>query len=363
MPFEDITDPRAVRLAAAEFDRLGAEAFLAKYGFGKARNYFLLLGDREYDSKAILGAAHAYQFPDRGPLRPSDFSGGEATVATKLEALDFTVRRRGVQRNQIDSDHSEESPRNPSWNQDELILALDAYVKWKGLPPAKTSKAISDLSRLMNELRHLLGTPPQATLRNANGVYMKLMNFRRFDPAFTSQGKSGLSRGNRLEEIVWKEFHADPARLGRVAATIRAAINEANGSNISYELSDDVAGDAEAIEGRIMTVMHRRRERSRDLLEKRKKATIRKTGALACEVCSFNFLARYGERGRDFIECHHLRPVELLGDGTPTTLSDLALVCSNCHRMIHARRPWLSLDELKACLRGQETGANLSTSQ
>jgi 5-methylcytosine-specific restriction protein A len=43
--------------------------------------------------------------------------------------------------------------------------------------------------------------------------------------------------------------------------------------------------------------------------------------------------------------------VETLGDGMATKLSDLALLCANCHRMIHARRPWLSMDELRAYLR------------
>ena len=66
--------------------------------------------------------------------------------------------------------------RNPPWNRDELILALDAYVRWQGNPPAKTSPDIADLSRAVSDLRQVLGTQGQPTLRNTNGVYMKLMN-------------------------------------------------------------------------------------------------------------------------------------------------------------------------------------------
>ena len=51
---------------------------MAGYGFGPAREYFLVIGDMHYDSKAIVGVAHGYQFPSEGPLRPEDFSGGEA---------------------------------------------------------------------------------------------------------------------------------------------------------------------------------------------------------------------------------------------------------------------------------------------
>ncbi|MBV9223999.1 MAG: HNH endonuclease [Acidobacteriaceae bacterium] len=99
-----------------------------------------------------------------------------------------------------------------------------------------------------------------------------------------------------------------------------------------------------------MTVLHRKRERSRQLVEKRKEAALKETGKLSCEACGFDFAARYGKRGVGFIECHHTKPVETLGDGTPTHLSDLALLCANCHRMIHAKRPWLTIAELKTCL-------------
>ncbi|MCA9085822.1 MAG: HNH endonuclease [Planctomycetaceae bacterium] len=34
-----------------------------------------------------------------------------------------------------------------------------------------------------------------------------------------------------------------------------------------------------------------------------------------------------------------------------TRIANLALVCSNCHRMLHRRRPWLGIDQLKNILR------------
>jgi hypothetical protein len=89
MALGDLSSRSAVLEAIAEYDRLGQAAFLRKYGFGRAREYFLLHEDRRYDSKAIAGAAHGYQFPQ--PLRAADFSGGEATVASNLRALGFQV--------------------------------------------------------------------------------------------------------------------------------------------------------------------------------------------------------------------------------------------------------------------------------
>jgi hypothetical protein len=77
--------------AIDEFDRLGRQPFLAKYGFGPARTYFLQHRGRLYDSKAIAGVAHGIEFPDQVPLTAAAFSGGETTVARKLEQLGFAV--------------------------------------------------------------------------------------------------------------------------------------------------------------------------------------------------------------------------------------------------------------------------------
>src|SRR5690348_990864 len=91
MPLDDLTSHQAVVDAAAEFDRLGRESFLRKYGYGPARQYFLRFNGRLYDSKAIVGVAYGYQYPERGPLNRRDFSGGDATVRRKLEELRFAV--------------------------------------------------------------------------------------------------------------------------------------------------------------------------------------------------------------------------------------------------------------------------------
>ncbi|MGN5374851.1 HNH endonuclease [Sphingomonas hankookensis] len=61
-------------------------------------------------------------------------------------------------------------------------------------------------------------------------------------------------------------------------------------------------------------------------------------GPLVCEVCAFDFEATYGELGAGYIEVHHLKPVHTLKPGSKVKLSDLALLCANCHRMAH-RKP------------------------
>jgi 5-methylcytosine-specific restriction enzyme A len=48
----------AVFTAMDEFDRLGSQGFLEKYGFGPAKTYFALRDGKRYDSKAIFGVAY-----------------------------------------------------------------------------------------------------------------------------------------------------------------------------------------------------------------------------------------------------------------------------------------------------------------
>lgn len=93
MVVQDLTQPSAILQAVAEFDNLGRSAFLARYGFSVSTKFFLVHESNCYDTKAIIGVAHAYQFPERGPLRPGDFSGGlgPGQAATVLERLGFDV--------------------------------------------------------------------------------------------------------------------------------------------------------------------------------------------------------------------------------------------------------------------------------
>lgn len=68
---------------------------------------------------------------------------------------------------------------------------------------------------------------------------------------------------------------------------------------------------------------------------------------MRCQVCKFSFIERYGQLGADFIEAHHVFPISALTKETLIRVEDLAMVCSNCHRMLHRRRPWLTIADLK----------------
>ncbi|WP_444904119.1 HNH endonuclease [Microbulbifer sp. CnH-101-E] len=101
-------------------------------------------------------------------------------------------------------------------------------------------------------------------------------------------------------------------------------------------------------EGKIKEKLHRARERNSTLISQVKAEALAKYRKLQCESCGFDFEDFYGELGAEFIEAHHTKPVsELHEDGEETKKEDIALVCSNCHRMLHRRRPWLEMSDLK----------------
>ncbi|MCF4122178.1 HNH endonuclease [Antribacter sp. KLBMP9083] len=317
MALADLTDPEAVRRAIAEFDAIGRDTFLKRYGFDPAKDYFIVVDDKMYDSKAITGVAHLYQ---HGELLTADmFSGGSATVANRVGKLGFEVTRPvGL----------------PDWSTDELMLALDLYLRANG---KATAQAVADLSA---ELRSLRIFPDEVRsndrFRNPSGVTLKLYNFSSIDPAHAGQG---MAHGGAGDVRVWEAWAHRPDELREAVALIRA-----------YGATDDApeaTGEEEeygATEGRILYREHRRYERDRNLVARKKQAVLKKAGSLACEVCDFESSETYDVEG--VIDVHHVVPLHKIGVSV-TTLNDLALVCPTCHRVLHKHRPIITPAELR----------------
>jgi len=98
----------------------------------------------------------------------------------------------------------------------------------------------------------------------------------------------------------------------------------------------------------VLTRLHRYRERSHALVQVKKKDVLQKHGRLQCEACSFDFAEAYGPIGDGIIDIHHTKPVHTLKPGETTKLAELALLCANCHRIIHSKRTWLSVEQVRA---------------
>lgn len=336
MSLGDITR-QAVLQAIADNER--PNDLLRKYGFGRSKRYHVKIDGDLYDSKALMSVAHSYLGPENRPLHNTEFKGGLRDVVKRLQELGFEVID--------DSTKKQKKPKNPDWSRDELILALDLYFSREDQNIKKDSPEVQALSELLMQLAEARRLSVYKTFRNVNGVYMKVMNFRRFDNRFSADGRSGLPHGNADEEVVWKKFSGDREQLRVIAEMIRAGLKD---SEVRRDLAIEYDDIDEAEEGRVATVLHKRRERNKRLARKRKQTALERDGHLRCECCSFDFRTTYGKHGDGFIEVHHIVPVHTLKVGHKTKLAELALICANCHRMIHRKRPWLSLNELKTLM-------------
>lgn len=101
--------------------------------------------------------------------------------------------------------------------------------------------------------------------------------------------------------------------------------------------SESEASEPSATEGKLQIRAHRRRERSRFLVEKKLEEFRRFHGSLQCEVCAFAEMGQYPPAlAASVFEVHHTSPLSSAATPRRTTLADLAVLCANCHRAIHA---------------------------
>lgn len=143
----------------------------------------------------------------------------------------------------------------------------------------------------------------------------------------------------RVTQIFWKDKGSKSYKV--CSTTI--GYEESNGSALQQDI--DLL-DVSMSEGRKKLVTHLKRERNPKLVAAKKAAVLAVDSKLACEACMFIFEDKYGELGKNYCEVHHRKPLAA-GHKRQTYLSDLAIMCSNCHRMIHRTDPMLSIEEFR----------------
>ena len=147
-------------------------------------------------------------------------------------------------------------------------------------------------------------------------------------------------------------FQADP-KLTNVTVLSRWG-NEKNivwqGNLMEIPSEDEESNFGEGAE---VYRMHRARERDPQLAKRAKQKRLAETGALKCEVCNFDFSEEFGDLGAGYIEAHHTTPVSQLAGIRRTKLSELALVCANCHRMLHRSNPLLDIPSMRVLRSGE----------
>lgn len=118
----------------------------------------------------------------------------------------------------------------------------------------------------------------------------------------------------------------------------------------SIEATTNETNYYETVEGKKKIVIHYEKERDQSFMKICKNLHLKNDPFLSCEVCGFSFIKKYGDIGKNYIEGHHTKPISELDDDTIISTDDIKMVCSNCHSMIHSKKPWLSIDQLKSIL-------------
>lgn len=240
-------------------------------------------------------------------------------------------------------------PLNPPWTDEEIILAYDLYLRHSGLDLGERNPDVVALSEYLRRLPWHVGAWKDESFRNTRGIVNKIHQLQTY-----AAGDEPYSIGLAVKRIAL-QYRYDHAAVHTRARAIREALS-AQLAVLSEDLpqqSDET--DKTYQEGRARFTLHRRQERNQQLVHSKLSSTKARTGHLACEVCSFDFEATYGELGKGFAECHHLLPLSVTGE-TETRLNDLAVVCANCHRMLHRRSPdgrLPTLEQLRTCIRPQ----------
>jgi 5-methylcytosine-specific restriction protein A len=107
------------------------------------------------------------------------------------------------------------------------------------------------------------------------------------------------------------------------------------------------------VDGRVRTVIVNAYERN----PKARAACLQHHG-YDCAVCGTNFENVFGKLGRGFIHVHHKKPLGLMRKGYRLRPKiDLVPVCPNCHAMIHAKKPPLTVLQVRAIRNERRIGS------
>ncbi|MGV0921485.1 HNH endonuclease [Empedobacter falsenii] len=242
--------------------------------------------------------------------------------------------------------------RNPRWHRDELILTLNLYFKLDNSNFVKNNDKVIELSKILNKLPIYSEEERKQDFRNPSGVAMKLCNFMAIDP---DNENKGLTSFSIKDKETFFEFSTKKNELERISNLILATIEEKEIISKLYKIEDEIDDFVkESFEGEVIYKLHKARERDKKLTDSKKQKTLKETGKLECEVCKFDFYKVYGEIGKGFIECHHTKHLSSYGTSLKTKLEDLALVCSNCHRMLHRSLSEMTIETLKEIIKKSE---------
>lgn len=175
------------------------------------------------------------------------------------------------------------------------------------------------------------------------------------DPPNTQSRLAFYEPGHAFGKLYMRDGLPSQAHLAADLAEMLTLYSEAiiRGGTQELETTGHAVGEQDeeyrpdaSLEEKRTLRLHFRVERNQKLAHLAKEAH-----GYICEICSFDFQSVYGDLGAKYIEAHHLTPLHELPPDKPIRLSpqdDFAVLCANCHRMIHRPGAPASFDEFRA---------------
>lgn len=141
-------------------------------------------------------------------------------------------------------------------------------------------------------------------------------------------GEARVAR-RELDPMPWAVTSYD-AKTGACVLTRGATSTPSE----TVHIDEEILG----FEGELRSAFVKHRRREQGARAAKLAAVLREKGRLLCEVenCGFDFSERYGRLGNEYAHVHHLDPLSAApASGRRVDLKRLAIVCANCHAMIH----------------------------
>jgi 5-methylcytosine-specific restriction protein A len=360
MSLEDLTR-RSVELAISEFDQLGREEFLKKYGFRKARGYLLIHDGRRYDSKAIAGAAHAYLPNSLGPLSPGEFSGGHSEAAPALRKLGYTVVNEADAPSDVsNSAQDQTAPNELPFEQGHIYdLRRDLHAPFGGQQqggistPADAPFLFLFTGPSGEQFGYSDGWRDDGVFAYTGEGQSGDMQFIRGNAAIRDHAKNGKDlllfqetasgKGHRFLGCFscagWEDRVA-PDKDGQQRKVIVFQLVPSDSPDVQSdpelerELVSHSLGELRSLAlAASNTPSHNPKAAVRTYLERSRavKAYVLKRAAGVCEACRQPAPLQKRD-GTPYLEPHHVRRV---ADGGPDDIRYVAGICPTCHRRVH----------------------------
>ncbi|MBM7616315.1 HNH endonuclease [Alkaliphilus hydrothermalis] len=266
--------------------------------------------------------------------------------------------------------YDSESRRNSTWPIFQSNYVIKQVMAGNAKTPQATPQAIRNrISKLLDVYREISGSKIKASCTEdvfQSGTIYYMLLFEKYlggslEPIDYKRicQRCGDKPSNysvyKIRYTMYKKHYPEALSEIELTPELRLLCREISSIKVDCEISENkkrpkLVKKAPYIEGREKIRYHKTKERKPQLMREAKRLFKEKNERIYCEGCGFDFYKTYGILGEDYIEGHHIKEINSLTEETEMVPEDIAMVCSNCHSMIHRSNPSLTIEQLKHIL-------------